>query len=469
MSLTGMATLAPVRNVRMKIHLTAFLLLFCVFFPVSQGIAATVTPDYDSDERNGRTGFYDDTDLTQQEKNEIAPSGNDAETLGGARRKALEHALGLIEAKLEGNFTVRIGVKFEEFDDVPPNITLANASPCLIQSRQLPSGETTLYTRALAKSLNPQISRLSGNGPCEGQDMTIEFNVSDKVPFYYGFDEISGNGRSTRFEFVSVVLHETFHGLGFFENVEEDGSWKSIEGRNSSGEPVSVQLPSVYDKQLYSEADENFFHELSDSQRAAAITSGDGLSWDGRTVGVTRRSCSYGRLVGGLKTDGISPSGRPLLHAPSDYENGSSISHFHVSVTPDDILEPRFPILTRDMTLALALLKDMGWRVVDDDCIPASCNDAIPANCASRPTTSEPNESPSPNEQPDERPSAMPPSGNIDSGGERQSAGGSSGGCSIASPDRGFGSGAVSGGLFLVLTVLLLAVFKKGRTEKRNA
>ena len=467
MSLTGMATPAPVRNVRMRIHLTAFLLLFCVFFPASSGVAATIVPIYNPEEETGRTGFFDVTPLTQEERNRIGPSGNDAETLGDARKKALEHALGLIADKLEGSVTVRVDVGFKNIDTTSSgSFILANAAPCLISSRRLPS-EEALYPSALAKSLSAQIR---GAGLCSW-DIRIRFN--NGPPFYYGFDEIPGNSRAG-FNFVSVVMHEVFHGLGLFENVEDDGSWKSVDGRNNLGEPTSVQQPSVYDEQLYSEADENFFPELSDSQRAAAITSGDGLSWDGRTVGATRRSCSYGRLVGGIKTDGISSSGRPLLHAPSDYQNGSSISHFHVSVTPDDILEPRFPVLTRDMTLALALLKDMGWRV-DDACIPASCNDAIPVNCASRPTTSEPDESPSPspNEQPDERPSAMPPSGNIDSGGEdnggeRRSAGGSSGGCSIAS-DRSFGSGAVSGGLFLVLTVLLLAVFKKGRTEKRHA
>ena len=85
--MTGMATPAPVRNIRMKIHLTAFLLLFCCFFPASSGVAATITPIYDSDERNGSTGFFDATPLTQEERNRIGPSGNNAETLGEARRK----------------------------------------------------------------------------------------------------------------------------------------------------------------------------------------------------------------------------------------------------------------------------------------------------------------------------------------------------------------------------------------------
>ncbi len=452
MSLTGTATPAPVRNVRMKIHPTAFLLLFCVLFPVFPGVAATITPVYDSDERSGQTGFYDDTALTQQEKNEIAPSGNDAETLGEARRKALEHAFNLIAAKLEGSVTVRVDVGFENTDTTSSgSITLANATPCLIGSTQLPR-EETLYPSALAKSLDARMSRY-----CTDWDIRIRFSNNNEASFYYGFDEISGNGRPPRFEFVSIVLHEVFHGLGFFENVGEDGSWKSIDATDSSGQKTSVQQPSLYDEQLYSEADENFFHELSDSQRAAAITSGDGLSWDGRTVGATRRSCSYGRLVGGLKTDGISPGGRPLLHAPSGYQTGSSISHFHVSVTPDDILEPRFPVLTRDMTLALALLKDMGWRISDEEkCIPASCNAGIPANCVSRPTTSDPIE-------PDQPSTAPPPDST-----NGQNARGSSGGCSIAS-DRGFGSGALSGGLFVVLTVLLLTVFKKEGTEKRHA
>ena len=94
----------------MKIPLAAFLLPFFVFLPVFPGGAVTIEPVYGSGERNAQTGFWDETPLTEEQKDETGPSGNDAETLGEARRKALEHALGLIEAKLEGDVTIKAWV-----------------------------------------------------------------------------------------------------------------------------------------------------------------------------------------------------------------------------------------------------------------------------------------------------------------------------------------------------------------------
>ena len=44
-------------------------------------------------------------------------------------------------------------------------------------------------------------------------DLTASFNSNDKVNWYYGTD---GNTPSGQFDFVTVVLHELGHGLGFF-------------------------------------------------------------------------------------------------------------------------------------------------------------------------------------------------------------------------------------------------------------
>ena len=452
----------------MKVRLVAFLLPFFVFLPVFPGGAVTITPVYDPEERSERTGFYDDDRLTPEQRAEIGPSGNDAATLGEARRNALEHAFGLVEAKLGGSTNVTVEVKFTstELDSTPPDITLASAGPCLYGSSLLPRRQT-LYPSALAKAIRPNDENLRGSdGPCRGRDITIRFNDSDNVPFYYGFDEIPADGR--RFEFVSVVLHEIFHGLGFFELVQEDGSWSTITGTDGSGGTVEVTLPSIYDEQLYSEADQDFVHNLSESRRAAAVVSEDGLSWYGRTSA----GCSYGRLVGEREKDaGTTSDGKPLLHAPSGYQDGTSISHFHISVNPDDILEPRFPVATRDMTLALALLKDMGWRV-NDPAIPASCGD-VPTD----ETPGEPPETPNgpatpiidtstPVNRPDQQP-ILPRPG--DEEGSQRGAQQSSGGCAVAS-DGDFSSGPenMSGGLFLLLSALVLTVAGKKRRAGKS-
>ena len=344
----------------MKIPFAAFLLPFFTFLPVFPGGAVTIEPVYDSGERNANppTGFWDETPLTEEQKDEIGPSGNDAETLGEARRKALEHALGLIEDKLEGDVTIKAWVEFNyEFDSTSPGIVLAVAAPCLIQSSLLPRPQT-LYPSALAKSILPGEESLGR--ACGGRDISMRFNGN--FPFHYAFDTAHEGVRA--FDFVYIVLHETFHGLGFWTSFRKDGSW-------------AFRRPSIYEEQLYSEADENFLHLLSPSQRAAAIVSGDGLSWYGKTAA----GCSHGQLVGERdKGGGTTPDGKPLLHAPSRYR-GFAAAHLHPSVDPDDILEPRTPLDTKDMTLALALLKDMGWRI-NDPGIPSCASGPPPPICA---------------------------------------------------------------------------------------
>ena len=460
----------------MKILLAAFSLPFFVLLPVLPGGAVTITPVYDSDERNANppTGFWDETPLTEEQKDEIGPSGNDAETLGEARRKALEHALGLMDAKLAGDVTIKAWVGFNyELDSTPPGIVLATAVPCLVRSSLLPRPQT-LYPSALAKSILPDEKSLrTGDGPCGGRDISMRFNGN--FPFHYAFDTEREGVRA--FDFVYIVLHEIFHGLGFWTSFRKDGSW-------------GLRRPSIYEEQLYSEADENFLHMLSESRRAAAIVSGDGLSWYGQPSA----GCSHGRLVGERDKDGgTTPDGKPLLHAPSRYR-GFAAAHFHPSVDPDDILEPATPLATKDMTLALALLKDMGWRINDPaipSCAPEtsatpppSAQPSAPADTSASATPDgpenqrepEPGE-PAPTARPDGTPDGadlqpLPPEDGYGSGGNPGDGSGSGvadrqggGGCAVAS-DGGLRSEKMFGDLFALLSALAPAAFGKRRREK---
>ena len=457
----------------MKIPLVAFLLPVFVLLPVFPGGAVTIEPVYDSGERSAQTGFFDATPLTQEQKDQIGPSGNDAETLGEARRKALEYAFGLMEPKLAGDFTIRVEVSFSD----ALSRASAVARPCLFQSSHLPS-RRAYYPRALAKALLlPDYEFLRRNdGPCGGLDMFITFNSGSWIRFYYGFDDIRA------LEFVTVVLHEFFHGLGFYNHVKQDGQWTHTR-------------PTVYDEQLYSEADENFLHMLSPSQRAAAVVSGDGLSWYGKTAA----GCSYGQLVGKRdKWDGTTSDGKPLLHAPSGFRRGSSVSHLHLSVEPDDILESRFSAGSRDMTLALALLKDIGWPINDpgipscasETPVAASADPAPPAPVPSAPADAPPPATdgapdgtdlePLPSEDGDgtgENPVGVPDGtdrqplppgdeGRVDAGvSDRQN---SAGGCAVAS-DGDFRSENIFGGLFPLLSALVLTLCGKRRPGERRA
>jgi hypothetical protein len=64
---------------------------------------------------------------------------------------------------------------------------------------------------------------------------------------------------------------------------------------------------------------------------------------------------------------GADASGRPLLYTPNPVQSGSSVSHWDISATPNQLMEPAINAdLTHEVTppndLTFPLLKDIGWN-----------------------------------------------------------------------------------------------------------
>ena len=355
-------------------------LLLAAFAPPLPCAAVTIEEIYSDDDGEG---FKDETDLTQAQKDLISPSGNDAETLGEARTKAFEHAASILERTLAQSSTIRISAKFvifsgQEDSSDPPgcqsnlgSTTVATAGPrgYGYPGSRLDEGDTnrtglgTAYPYALAEALL--------GGEFNGQEADISTSFSKCVQFYYGF---TGSVPANHIDFVNIALHEIIHGLGFLHRVREDGDFPvrtiTVTG-TQNGIPftrqATIESRTIYDEQLYSEADGDLLIDLSASRRAAAITSEDGLLWEGTDGG--RNPCSYGQRMAELKTDLAKADGKPKLHAPSPYDPGGSVTHVHEDAT--DLMEPLYPS-PRNMDLTLGILKDMGWGVSADG-FPSDC------------------------------------------------------------------------------------------------
>ena len=85
--------------------------------------------------------------LRRPKKDFLSQRGNDAETLGEARKNAFEHATSLLESTLTNTNTIRIGVEFVIFScQEDPN----NQGECLIT--------TGTFTAALAGVERPRLS-----------------------------------------------------------------------------------------------------------------------------------------------------------------------------------------------------------------------------------------------------------------------------------------------------------------------
>lgn len=431
----------------------AFFLLILFFFPVPRCEAVTARAVYDPDERSENSGFFDDARLTQAEINSLGPGGSGITTLGEARRRAFERVLCVFENRLRGEFTIRVRAGFGSFEDESETlITLAAASPCHVAAFPQ-TGETGVgYPSALAKAVFGE-ERI--RGLCGAYDIRMVFSERRDI-FHYG----DGAAPRGTVDFASVATHEIFHGLGFFDYIGPDGSLLSdtVEGR-------TVTLSSVYDLGTYSREDGDFLVNLTDEQRRAAITSVDGLLWGG----------AAGRRAAAGKSSGVAADGKPRLYAPSDYLSSSSISHIDLSVYPDDLLEP-FHNNSGDMTLALALLEDMGWEVnagpLPQSCVPGATS---PPAAPSRPSSpappslpvSPPIPVPPPLPEPAEAPEpAAAPAPNGSEAGGGDGGGGGSGGCAVALGGGTERRNTAFGGLLLILLVLAPAIFKKEPREE---
>ena len=363
-------------------------LLLAVFSPLLPCVAVTIEEIYDDEDGEG---FKDETELTQTQKTFLSGRGNNAETLGEARKNAFRHAASILESTLTNTNTIRISAKFEipgeeEDPDNPgecltslDTITVASARPTghgyftarIDKGDANRTGSVTYFPYALAEAISGQ--ELND----QNVDMRITFSkcIDERKniggsrirEFYYGF---TGPAPSGEIDFVQIALHEIMHGIGFLKGINENGDFP-VRTIQEGSETYDVKVQRIYDEQLYSETDDNLLINLTSSERAAAITSDTGLLWEG-TDGGRERDCSFGQRMAELKSSSAkADDGKPRLYAPSTYESGGSVSHVHDDA--EDLMEAFIPS-PRNMDLTLGILKDMGWSISADgfppDCEP---------------------------------------------------------------------------------------------------
>ncbi|MYB27374.1 MAG: hypothetical protein F4X32_07760 [Candidatus Dadabacteria bacterium] len=316
-------------------------------------------------------GFNDMTGFTDEERALLADNGNNASTLGEARKNAFEHAAGLLERKLPGQNTIRIEVSFGSFEDENTVATTYMRNPVSFGPEELLH---IAYPPALAE-------KITGRALIDESVAHFIVKFSRHLDFHYGF---RGEVSPFSIDFVALVTHEIIHGLGFHSSLEEDGSFPSATLDVTGGtRSFSLDVPEwqrIYDVQMYSEEDGEFIVDLPPRDRERAITSDTGLLWDGTARPGAENSCSYGQRMAELKSTGVAPDGKPRLYAPPAFEEGSSITHVHTDA--EDIMEYLYPFPV-DMDLSLAMLKDMGWEVSDEG-FPPSC---VPTGISVTPTS----------------------------------------------------------------------------------
>ena len=269
--------------------------------------------------------------------------------LGAARRAAFEHAANLWGAALDGPRTVVVDAAMNSLggDGSGAVLGMAGASAVVRDFTGAPMSGTW-YPIGLAN----QLANQDLNGGTAEIEATFNGDVDNSTvlgttDWYYGLDGNAG----TDIDFVSVVLHELGHGLGFFDMVDPGtGAWLS-------------GFPDIYGRHLiYSGVGQ--FPSISNGQRLTALTSGS-VYWNGANV--------------------VADAGSQVpVFAPSPYQSGSSISHWSTSVSPDQLMEPYYTGPSADPGFAVAALQDLGWSLGSG--IPTTTTTTLPSGGSSTTT-----------------------------------------------------------------------------------
>ncbi len=157
--------------------------------------------------------------------------------------------------------------------------------------------------------------------------------------WYYGLD---ANPPINGIDFVTTVLHEIGHGLGFqsFVNL-------------ATGEKFAG-LDDTFMRNLENHATGELYPDMTNSERVEASVAGSDLHWVGTNVINSSNGLTSGRH----------PSGHVEMFAPDPQRPGSSVSHSSTSLFPNELMEPFDTGADHGTGLTVPLFQDLGWSVM---------------------------------------------------------------------------------------------------------
>ncbi|MCY7355941.1 MAG: zinc-dependent metalloprotease, partial [Rudanella sp.] len=211
-------------------------------------------------------------------------------------------------------------------------VTLGSASPGDYYRLYGPTQKAdAFYAIALAEKI--------GRKNLNGTSSDINANFNNQVDWYLGID---GKPGPTQLDFVTVVLHEIGHGLGFV-------SGRSVGNNNTA----SVLPPLIFDAFVENATGQKTINAALFPDNSAALYNqyvGDNLFFNGPVL--QRKTGQKARL-----------------YAPSTFQAGSSTSHLDERTYPDgnrkELMTPEASngvAVFNPGPLTLAMFEDMEWK-----------------------------------------------------------------------------------------------------------
>ncbi|MBI3757966.1 MAG: hypothetical protein HY267_08315 [Deltaproteobacteria bacterium] len=280
--------------------------------------------------------------------NDLTPAapvgGNTGTTLGAQRRNAFQFAADIWGARLESPVEIRIGAEFHPLPCDASSAVLGSAGPNSVLRDFVHTPVAGVwFVQALANSL------FRADADREEDDIGADFNSHLGAPhclpgvqWYLGLD---GKPPRGQIDFVTIVLHELGHGLGFLELVNLQSGAKLLG------------LDDSFTRFLENQQTGKLYSNMTDEERAAANVATDHLLWTGEQTTLTADDA----LVRGKDKE----TGQVRLYAPELLEPGSSVAHFSDELSPSELMTPFYMGPNHNVDLAVALLTDIGWQAVE--------------------------------------------------------------------------------------------------------
>lgn len=276
----------------------------------------------------------------------------------GAPRAAFQYAVDLWQTHIQSDVPIDVQATWRALGEG----VLGSAGAAYIDAAEpyLPRSDTW-FPIALSESLAGR--NLVSNEP----DIVASFN-SDFPNWYFGTD---GRTPPGQYDFVTVVLHEIGHGLGFFDGFGYDDGIVE-EGNNDECPDVGagfgcagirasngMVLPVIFDRFLRDAQDRPLYDpngRYPSPSRALGTALISPIRFDGETVR---------RATGDIPVD---------IYAPESFDAGSSIAHLdEQAFPPGDPNSLMTPFLGRAESIfspgavTCAIFRDIGW-VLGPDC-----------------------------------------------------------------------------------------------------
>lgn len=277
--------------------------------------------------------------------------GNDGTTLGEQRLRVFNYAAAFWATQVDSPVTIFVQSSFSKLTCSATSATLGSAGARYIFSdfKGAPR-PATWYSEALANKLAGEDLNPAG-GDDTGEDIQARFTTalddgSCSFPrdWYYGLDAKPPSGA---IDFVSVVIHELGHGLGF-QTFVDLSTGERIAGDDGVG------LDDTFMVNLYDAGTGKTWPQMTNSERVDSATAGANLVWNGAAVTAVASS---------LLSSGTGPGGRALMYAPDPLEKGSSVSHWDTSLTPNEMMEPNYTVAKHELTITDEAMEDLGWSL----------------------------------------------------------------------------------------------------------